>query len=148
MHSLLQDLRFGLRSLRKDRAFTLLAVLALALGIGSVTTIYSVIQNVLLDPFPYKNAGRIFTLEIRDTDRDNDWRGAYRIPEILDFQASNQVFEDMVAAGHEDVLYANGEGTDYLDGADVSANTFEFLGGKPLLRSEERRVGKECRSRW
>src|ERR1039457_5298891 len=110
MHSLLQDLRFGLRSLRKDRAFTLLAVLALALGIGSVTTIYSVIQNVLLDPFPYKNAGRIFTLEIRDTDRDNDWRGAYRIPEILDFQASNQVFEDMVAAGHEDVLYANGEG--------------------------------------
>lgn len=133
MRWLLKDLRFGWRSLRKDRAFTLLAVLALALGIGSVTTIYSVIQNVLLDPFPYKNAGRIFTLQIRDIDRDSDVRGGFQIPELLEYMAANQVFEDMVVTDREDVLYANGEGTDFLDGADVTGNTFQFLGGRPLL---------------
>ena len=132
MQWLLNDLRFGFRSLRKDRAFTLLAILALALGIGSVTTIYSVIQNVLLDPFPYKNANRIYTLEIRNTDRENDVRAGFQIPELLDYMAANQVFEDMVASNREDVLYANGEGTEFLDGADVTANTFEFLGGKSL----------------
>ena len=57
MHSIWQDLRYGLRGLRKQPGFTVLAVLALALGIGSVTTIFSVIDNVLLDPFPYKDAG-------------------------------------------------------------------------------------------
>jgi putative ABC transport system permease protein len=133
MHWLTRDFRFSLRSLRKDRAFTLLAVLALALGIGSVTTIYSVIQNVLLDPFPYKNAGRIYTLQIRDTDRDNDWRGGFRIDELLDYEAATQAFQDMVAAGHEDVLYTHGDGTDFWDGADVTANTFQVLGGRPLL---------------
>ena len=61
MNSIWQDLRYGLRGLRKQPGFTLLAILALALGIGSVTTIFSVIDNVLLDPFPYKDAGRIVT---------------------------------------------------------------------------------------
>ena len=55
MQSLWQDLKYGFRGLRKQPAFTLLAVLALALGIGSATTIFSVIQNVLLDPFPYQD---------------------------------------------------------------------------------------------
>ena len=133
MQWLQQDLRFGIRSLRKDQTFTLLAVFALALGIGSVTTIFSVIQNVLLDPFPYKDAGRIMSVQIRDTDHEDNGRGGYRIPEILDFQESNDVFDGTVAAGNIDVLYANGEGTDFFDGAETTANTFEFLGGKALL---------------
>src|ERR1700722_9915508 len=107
MQWLMRDVRFGLRSLRKDRSSTLMAIFALALGIGAVTTIYSVIQNVLLDPFPYKDPSRLYMVEVRNTDRENDWRGGYQIPEILDFQASNQVFDDTIAPDHEDVLYAN-----------------------------------------
>ena len=59
MHWILQDLRYGLRGLRNQPGFTLLAVVALALGIGAATTIFSVIENVLLDPFPYTDAHRI-----------------------------------------------------------------------------------------
>ena len=62
-----QDLRYGLRSIRNQPAFTALAVLTLALGIGAATTIFSVIQNVLLDPFPYKDANRVVAIRIHDS---------------------------------------------------------------------------------
>jgi len=58
MHWILQDLGYGLRGLRKQPGFALLAILTLALGIGSATTIFSAIQNILLDPFPYTDAQR------------------------------------------------------------------------------------------
>ena len=66
MNGILQDLRYGLRGLRKQPGFTILAVMALALGIGSVTTIFSVIDNVLLNPFPYADAKRVALVYIHD----------------------------------------------------------------------------------
>jgi hypothetical protein len=57
--SLYRDFRFALRSLKKDRRFTLVAILTLALGIGSTTLIFSVIDCVVLHPFPYKNPDRL-----------------------------------------------------------------------------------------
>jgi hypothetical protein len=59
MHGIWQDLRYGVRGLRKQPSFTLLAILALALGIGAATTIFSAIHGVLLDPFPYTDANRV-----------------------------------------------------------------------------------------
>jgi putative ABC transport system permease protein len=59
MHSIWQDLRYGIRGLRNQPGFTILAVLALSLGIGATTTIFSVIYNVMLDPFPYTDAHRV-----------------------------------------------------------------------------------------
>ena len=64
-----QDLRYGFRSIRNQPAFTALAVLTLALGIGAATTIFSVIQNVLLDPFPYRDADRVAAIRIHDVDQ-------------------------------------------------------------------------------
>src|SRR5436305_2886172 len=112
MRSLWQDLRYGFRGLRKDRSFTSLAVLALALGIGSVTTIYSVIENVLLDPFPYREANRILFIAIHDQSRGEEGgRGAFHPPEFLDLQQQNHVYEEVIGAGNADVLYTNGHGT-------------------------------------
>ncbi len=65
MDWLWQDIRFGARTLLKDRGSLIMAVLALALGIGSTTAIFSVIDNVLLEPFPYRDGQRL-TL-IRDS---------------------------------------------------------------------------------
>ncbi len=67
IEALIQDLRYGARMLMKNPGFTLLAVLTLALGIGSTTAIFSAIQNILLDPFPYKDAHRVVTIRIHDT---------------------------------------------------------------------------------
>src|SRR5690348_9290755 len=66
---LLQDFRYALRGLRKDRVFALLAIFALALGIGATTVIYSVIDSVLLHPFPYTGADRLVNLYVHEVDR-------------------------------------------------------------------------------
>src|SRR6266478_9585276 len=108
MNGILQDLRYGLRGLRKQPGFTILAVMALALGIGSVTTIFSVIDNVLLDPFSYKDARRIVTFEIHDLERgDRGGRSYFSIPEFLDYKEQNHVFDRVVGNTNEDVLYTN-----------------------------------------
>lgn len=70
-----RDLRFALRSLNKDRRFTLLAVLALALGIGSVTVIFSAIYGVVIDTFPYPHFGRMVSFSI-DPHRTSRWEQA------------------------------------------------------------------------
>ena len=75
-----QDLRYGLRSIRNQPAFTALAVLTLALGIGAATTIFSVIQNVLLDPFPYKDAHRVAAIRIHDLTQPAPCR-PHRVPD-------------------------------------------------------------------
>jgi hypothetical protein len=77
MDSLWNDLRFGLRTMLKDRVSLGIAVLALALGIGSTTAIFRVIDNVLLEPFPYTDGQRLTIIRIHDSgSNDDDWRGA------------------------------------------------------------------------
>ena len=129
-----QDLRYGLRSLRKDRGFALLAVLALALGIGATTVIFSVLDNVLLEPFPYKNPDRLAMFFIHDNTRsDRDGRGDFSYAEYMDYKEQNHVWEGLIANNGLDVLYTDKEGTRQYRGGEVSGETFEFLGMQPLL---------------
>ena len=134
MSWLWQDLRFGVRSLRKDLGSVFLATIALALGIGATTAIFSVIQNVLLDPFPYTDGNRLVGVYVHDDVRGGDGgRPVYKIPEFLDYRDQNHVFDRMAGAGQMDVLYDNGHGTEQFVGAEVTTNTFSFLGVPPLL---------------
>lgn len=129
MDSLWQDLRYGLRGLRNQPMFTALAALTLALGIGATTAIFSVIYNVLLDPFPYKEARRVVAPQIREANRANQsGRNFFQGPEFLDYLAQATIFEDVIANGYEDVLYTTKEGTEFFAGGLMSPNTFAFLG--------------------
>src|SRR5215813_10972055 len=106
-----QDLRYGARMLLKQPGFTLLAALTLALGIGASTTIFSAIQNILLAPFPYKDAQRIVAIQIHDTSSSRPGgRSGFQTPEFLDYQEQNHVFEDVMGGTGGDVLYNDGAG--------------------------------------
>jgi putative ABC transport system permease protein len=144
MRSIWQDLRYGLRGLRRQPGFTCLAALTLGLGVGGATTIFSVIQNVLLDPYPYIHIDRNVAIEIRDASRPRQGgRLFFRVPEFLDYQEQVQSFEEVIAGGFEDVLYTTSEGAQQLDGALMSGNAFAFLGvpaaiGRTLMPEDSR----------
>lgn len=134
MQSLWRDIRYGLRGLRANPGFSALAMATLALGIGAGTTMFSVIKNVLLSPFPYKDADEIATFDIHDLDNARPGgRGWLKPAEYLEFREQNHVFSEDIGGGVEDVLWTSGEGTEQFDGAYVTPNTFRFLGVAPLL---------------
>src|SRR5262245_34111709 len=132
VENFLRDIRFALRGLRKDRRFTLAAILALGLGIGSTTTIFSVIDSVLLRPFPYKDADRLTTVYEHFVSGVLD-RPRLAPEEVVDFKEQNHSFEDLIAYSLLEIFYNGREGTQWNLGARVTPNTFEFLGVKPLL---------------
>ena len=134
LDNLFRDFRFALCSLRKDRRFALIAIFALALGIGASTVIFSIIYNGLLNPFPYKNANGISIFQIHDLDQAGvGGRGAFSVHEFLDYREQNHVFEDMAGTSYSRILYTHHEGAIQLRCAKVTPNTFEFLGVMPIL---------------
>src|SRR5258708_32050524 len=134
MGTLGQDVRYALRNLRKTPGFAVIAMLTLALGIGASTAIFSVIDNILMEPFPYPDAERYFSVQIHDTERNEPGgRGGYTGPEFLDYVEQNHVFDRAIANDNTDVLYRSGEGTQRFDGNYVTPGTFEFLGMPALV---------------
>ena len=134
LESCWQDFRFGARALRKDRRFAILATLALALGIGASTVVFSVVYDGLMNPFPYKYANGISIFQIHDVERGGyRGRGAFSFPEFLDYREQNHVFSDMVGTAYTPVLYTSNGGAQQVEGAYVTTNTFPFLGVHPLL---------------
>ena len=134
MSTILQDLKYGLRVLGKNRGFTTVAILTLALGIGASTAIFSVIDNVLLNPFPYVDAQRIVMMTIHnDADNRPGGRTAFRDAEFLDLQEQNHVFDEVIGGSGQDILYFNGQGTEQFDGGLTTPNMFQVLGVPALL---------------
>jgi putative ABC transport system permease protein len=134
METLRQDIRYALRNLQRTPGFAVVAVLTLALGIGASTAIFSILENILMEPFPYPDAQRYMFLEIHDTERNEPGgRNGFSGPEFLDYVAQNHVFDRVIANDSLDVLYRSAEGTQLLRGNYVTPGTFEFLGMTPRL---------------
>src|SRR5947199_7600305 len=134
METLGQDVRYALRNLRKTPGFAAIAVLTLALGIGASTAIFSVIDNILMEPFPYPDAQRFMSVLIHDTERNEPGgRAAFSGPEFQEYVAQNHVFDRVIAMDNLDVLDRSGEGTQHFRGNYVTPGTFEFLGMPALL---------------
>ena len=127
MKDLTRDLRYGARMLRKKPAFTFIAVLTLALGIGANTAIFSVIYSVLLKPLPYTEPDRLALLwtRLEKIGLEQNWVSE---PEVLDFREQSQLFESFgVVTNSNFILTGNGE-PQQLVGAAVSSNFFSVLG--------------------
>jgi len=133
LHSVIRDLRHGCRVVIRQPAFSAVAIATLALGIGATTTIFSVIQNVLLDPFDF-NPERMVALEIRDSAAQRPGgRQVFQLPEFLDYREQVHSFEEVIAGATEDVVFSTADGAEQLIGGRVSVNNFTFLGVSPLL---------------
>src|SRR4029077_17313769 len=117
-----QDARYGLKGLIKQPTFTIAAILAPALGIGATTTIFSVIQNVLLDPYPmYRNVDRMVGIEIHSADNSRPGgRDFLQTAEFLDYQAQMTSFDAVIAGGGDgSALYGGAAGVVRLDRASL-----------------------------
>src|SRR5881397_4378823 len=104
---MLDDLRFALRQLVKNPSVTIIAIFALALGIGANTAIFSVINAVLLRPLPYPDAGKLIVLRERSHTFE---RGAVGYMNWLDWHASQKSFTDLSLARRENFNFSAGTG--------------------------------------
>ena len=129
VESLWLDLRYALRALGKNWTFAVVSIATLALGIGASTAIFSVIDNVLLAPFPYPGGNRIvFPRIVGAQQSEDDGRQGYTPNEVLELMDNNHVFDGTAAVEDKLLLYKHGDGTEQLDGANVTPGTFEFFG--------------------
>lgn len=125
-----QDVRFGMRMLRKSPAFTAIAVVTLALGIGANTAIFSIVNGVLLNPLPFPHPEQLVVLH---ESKPNFEFGAISYPNFQDWQKSNHTFSSMaVSRGYYFSLTGMGV-AEQLDGQFMTSDFFETLGVNPLL---------------
>jgi putative ABC transport system permease protein len=132
LEQLLQDTRFGLRMLRKSPGFTVIAVFTLAVGIGASTSIFSVVNAVLLGDLPYKDPGRLAMIW-----GTNARCGADESPvspgDYFEWKQKNSTFQDIAASYDNEVTLTGTENPQFLIGYDFSANYFSILGVAPEL---------------
>ncbi|MGO8734405.1 MAG: ABC transporter permease [Terriglobia bacterium] len=130
MGTILQDLKYGLRMLAKNPGFTAVAVLSLALGIGATSTIFSIVDNELLKPWPVKDPARLAMISTDSPKLDSD---SISYPDYLDIRSQVAAFSDVVAYGYRG-CFVSGEGQGlHVSVEVVSQNYFAALGVKALL---------------
>jgi len=132
-HSMIQEFRFALRGLIKTPAFAIIAILAIALGIGASTTSFSIMNAVLLRPFPLiQNQDRlVYLTQFFNKTADQDSGITY--PDYLEIKKQATTLEGFGAWEDATFIITNGEKPDRFLGAHMSAETFSFLGVQPIL---------------
>src|SRR5579871_4298320 len=97
METLWQDIRYGMRSLRKKPGVAIVAIVTLALGIGANTTIFSIVDSMLFRPLPVRDPGQIATLAFRQ--KNGPVQNAFSLPDFRDIRSQNSgVFSDVACA--------------------------------------------------
>jgi putative ABC transport system permease protein len=132
MENLFYDFRYGFRSLIKNPAFSIVAILAVMLGTGANTAIFSVVNAILLRPLAFNEPERLVMVW-----GNNVKSGVPTYPlsvlDFLDYREHNQAFEQLASFAYEDFNLSTGEDPEHLAGSFVSANFFSLLGVNPML---------------
>ncbi|MGA9770126.1 MAG: ABC transporter permease [Blastocatellia bacterium] len=145
METLIKDLRYGVRMLLKRPAFTAIAIIALALGIGANTAIFSVVNAVLLRPLPYPEPDQLMV--VKET---NYPRGLadmnVSLPDFHDWRARNQVFDHLAAYQYESYNITGNDEPERVRGSMTSNDFFPVLKVNPIhgrtFSPEEEQFGK------
>src|SRR5579863_8503151 len=142
VETLIQDLRYGLRQLRRNPAFTAVAVLTLALGIGANTAIFSVVDSVLIHPLPFEHSDRLVVVwqRVRHVGPDE-----LSTPDFLAWK--QQTFMPIAATTQESFIIGEGDRTENVPARAVSANFPSLLGVKPIIGRTFRREEDRPNSR-
>ena len=129
METIIKDIRYGIRSLRKRPGFTTVAVLTLALGIGANSAIFSVLNAVLLRPLPYADADRIVRID------ETEGKGGMGVspPNLLDFQQQNQTFESVAGYTAGNFILTGAGDPLRIQSCAISADLFSVLGVNPII---------------
>ncbi|MGA8149731.1 MAG: ABC transporter permease [Terriglobales bacterium] len=130
MNTLVDDLRYGLRMLRKSPGFTLVAVLTLALGIGANTALFSVVNGVLLNPLPFPEPNQLIALQ---ESKPNFEHGSISYPNFLDWERLNHSFSS-IAIFRDYAFSLTGMGeAEQVNAEFISSDFFPILGLKPVI---------------
>src|ERR1041385_3865855 len=132
MSTLVADLRHAVRSLRSHVAFTITAVLTLALGIGATTTIYGIVDGIVLRPLPFPNAARLITICEQYPGARSDWCGISP-PHAEDIAARSKTIATIGSARSWPYHLTTGDGPETVDGGIVTPELFRALGVQPIL---------------
>ncbi|MDQ2871380.1 MAG: ABC transporter permease [Acidobacteriota bacterium] len=135
MNSLIQDLRHGLRLLARSPAFTIAAVIVLALGIGANTAIFSIVNGVLLQPLPFKDPDRL--VWVWHVPPAHAFPGqktfSVSVANFLDWEKQNHVFEKMGSAEYGSLNLSGSGDPEAVTAARISPDYFSALGSRPAL---------------
>lgn len=129
MEQIIQDVRFGVRACARAPLFSLLAIVTLALGIGTATTVFAVVDGSILRPFPYPDLPRIVRLNERSS-RNSVMSVAYL--NFLDWKAQHKAFDELGLYRSGSATLSDGGPAERVGTATVSASVFETLGIAPL----------------
>src|SRR2546430_782896 len=135
METFWQDIRHGLRMLLKSPGFSAVAVLSLALGIGANTTIFTVVNAILLHPLPVKDISQVVELDTIDTKTKVGFANAAKLgmsfPNFQDYQKQTEVFSGVSCIVPIALTWSGGAEPRQVNGQIVSANYFDVLGLQP-----------------
>ena len=130
IESLVQDVRFALRQLRKAPGFTAVVIITLALGIGANTALFSIVNTVLLHPIALPQPNQLVAV---DASQSNFEHGSISWPNFLDWQRDNRSFSSLAAYAHQGFVMTGSGDAERVRGNFVSANFLETLGVHPVL---------------
>src|ERR1041384_446245 len=134
MNTLLKDIRYSLRLLIKKPGFTVVALVALALGIGANTAIFSIVNAVLLRPLPYSDPSRLVSAQAMNSINPQHDVDGVSPADFWDWKDQSQAFEELAAmSGGGSFSLRDADQPDIFNGARVSYNFFQTLGVQPLI---------------
>src|SRR5678815_1262876 len=128
----LQDIRYALRGLWTSRGFTAIAVLCLAFGIGLNTTIFSIVDGVLLKPYPYRDSERI-RIVLGSNEKSGSFDANITAPDALDFETNTKAFSEMAGLQFRSLTISDsGAEPERYAGAAITWDLFPLLGVAPI----------------